>query len=253
MLDSVSRWLRDGDDHAAAELISQCEIETHFVDLFFEVGGGRDYEVYDLNVAAPRRVHIALSQSTELSSQIEDAIRGCAQSEGMHVRSINWIPLTASPDDELHRVRGLTLTGFDAGHVARFWQKCLDRKAADPDGAITAARSMLESVCKHILDARGEKSDRGTNLPSLFNATLKCLSMTPREQTDDAIRRLLGNCQSIVSGIASVRNDIGDAHGKHDGEQVASSIEAEFAVNLASSVATYMLHRAKSEVSTATG
>jgi len=243
MIESVSRWLHDGDDHAAAKLIDQCDIEPHFIDLYFEIGGGRDYEVYDLVVAAPRRVHITLEGNSELSTLIENAIRGCAESEGMQVRGINWIPRTASASDELDRELGLTLTSFDAEHVSRFWQKCLDRKSSDPDGAITVARSMLESVCKHILNSRSIPFDHTSNLPSLFHATLDCLSLAPRQQTDDAFRRLLGNCQSIVNGLASVRNDIGDAHGKVDGELTASQFEAEFAVNLAASVATFVLQQ----------
>lgn len=243
MIESVSRWLRDGDDHTAADLVDQCDIEPHFIDLFFEIGGGRDYEVYDLVVAAPRPVHIALESNSELSNLIETAIRGCAESEGMQVRGINWIPRTVSASDDLDRELGLTLKSFDAEHVSRFWRKCLDRKSSDPDGAITAARSMLESVCKHILNSRSILFDYTSNLPSLFHATLDCLSLSPRQQTDDTLRRLLGNCQSIVNGLASIRNDIGDAHGKVDGELTASALEAELAVNLAASVAMFVLQQ----------
>jgi phage portal protein BeeE len=43
------------------------------------------------------------------------------------------------------------LEGFDPENVKAAWQKALDRRAADPEGAITAARMLLETVCKHIL------------------------------------------------------------------------------------------------------
>jgi hypothetical protein len=45
-----------------------------------------------------------------------------------------------------------TLEAFDPEHVHAAWQKALDRRAADPEGVITAARMLLETVCKHILD-----------------------------------------------------------------------------------------------------
>jgi hypothetical protein len=44
------------------------------------------------------------------------------------------------------------LESFDPEHVHAIWQKALTRGASDPEGAITAARTLLESVCKHILD-----------------------------------------------------------------------------------------------------
>jgi hypothetical protein len=40
---------------------------------------------------------------------------------------------------------------FDAEQVQTDRQKALDRRASDPEGAITAARTLLETVCKDIL------------------------------------------------------------------------------------------------------
>jgi hypothetical protein len=45
-----------------------------------------------------------------------------------------------------------TLEAFDPDHVHAAWQKALDRRASDPEGAITAARALIETVCKHTLD-----------------------------------------------------------------------------------------------------
>jgi hypothetical protein len=45
---------------------------------------------------------------------------------------------------------------IDIRSVSEMWHKALDRRTDDPDGAITAARTLLETVCKHILDELGE-------------------------------------------------------------------------------------------------
>lgn len=37
----------------------------------------------------------------------------------------------------------------------------------DPEGAITAARTLLETVCKHILDERGVDYEADADLPAL--------------------------------------------------------------------------------------
>ncbi len=48
-----------------------------------------------------------------------------------------------------------TLASFDADGVHAVWQKALARRGTDPDGAITIARTLLETVCKRVLDEAG--------------------------------------------------------------------------------------------------
>ena len=48
MINSIARWLRDGDDLRAADLIEQCELDTHYVDTCFELGGERCYDLFDV-------------------------------------------------------------------------------------------------------------------------------------------------------------------------------------------------------------
>lgn len=43
---------------------------------------------------------------------------------------------------------------FNCNTIARMWEKALDRHTIDPDGAITAPRYLVESVCKQILIER---------------------------------------------------------------------------------------------------
>ena len=52
------------------------------------------------------------------------------------------------------------LKSFDAEGVHVIWTKALARRTSDPDGAITAARTLLETVCKHILDNAGTQYER---------------------------------------------------------------------------------------------
>jgi len=39
------------------------------------------------------------------------------------------------------------LANLDATHIQELWAKALARRSDDPEGAITAARTLLESVC----------------------------------------------------------------------------------------------------------
>jgi hypothetical protein len=44
------------------------------------------------------------------------------------------------------------LAAFDEPAVRAVWEKALARRKTDPEGAITAARTLLETICKHILE-----------------------------------------------------------------------------------------------------
>ena len=58
-------------------------------------------------------------------------------------------PGKGAPGDE--RVEAV-LTVLSSASVHSAWQTALERRTSDPDGAITSARTLLETVCKHILD-----------------------------------------------------------------------------------------------------
>ncbi len=44
------------------------------------------------------------------------------------------------------------LRNFDVDGVHKVWIKALERRHADPEGAITSARTLLETVCKRVLE-----------------------------------------------------------------------------------------------------
>ena len=52
--------------------------------------------------------------------------------------------------------------------VAKSWKAALNKVTSDPDGAITATRTTLESVCKHICDERGVEYDDSWDLSRLY-------------------------------------------------------------------------------------
>ncbi len=60
------------------------------------------------------------------------------------------------------------LQGFDSINVQRDWVKALDRLNGDPEGAITSARTLLESVCKHILEQTDTPYEYDMDLPALY-------------------------------------------------------------------------------------
>ncbi len=133
------------------------------------------------------------------------------------------------------------LEGFDPENVRAAWQKALDRRAADPEGAITAARMMLETVCKHILDEAGVPYPDDVDLPKLWNISAEQMNLAPQQHQEKVFRSILGNCQSVVNYLGAIRNEIGDAHGQGRRPVKPKARHAELAVNLAGTMAAFLV------------
>jgi hypothetical protein len=130
---------------------------------------------------------------------------------------------------------------LDSEHVADAWRKALDRRNDDPEGAITAARTLVESVCKHILDESGVAYEEKDDLPKLYGLTAEQLKLSPSQHTEQIFKQILGGCKSVVEGLGALRNKLSDAHGKGKKSAKPSSRHAELAVNLAGSMATFIV------------
>jgi hypothetical protein len=133
------------------------------------------------------------------------------------------------------------LTKVDSTHIQLAWHKALERRTSDPDGAITAARSLLESVCKHILDDRGVAYDDKADLPKLYGILAAELKLAPSQHTELVFKQILGGCHTVVEGLGAMRNKLGDAHGTGKRGVRPAPRHAELSVNLAGAVAMFLL------------
>lgn len=133
------------------------------------------------------------------------------------------------------------LSIVDSEHVSAAWIKALERRNVDPEGAITAARTLIEPTCKHILDETGVTYDNNDDLPKLYFKTAEQLHLAPSQHTEQAFRQILGACQTVVNELAGLRNRLGDAHGKGKLAVKPSPRHAELVVNLAGTMATFLI------------
>ncbi len=134
------------------------------------------------------------------------------------------------------------LKNFDAESVQAVWKKALERRSSDPEAAITSARTLLETVCKHILDTQGIEYDSSMiKLNELYKLTSESLNLSPSQHTEDIFKQILGGCSSIVNGLGTLRNRLGDAHGKGKVSARPAPRHAELAVNLSGSVALFLV------------
>lgn len=145
---------------------------------------------------------------------------------------------SASPADDL--ISGSVRT-VDGAFIHEAWRKALDRRSNDPEGAITMARSLLESVCKHILDGVNVNYGDAPDLNKLYSLAAEQLNLAPSQHSDRDLKRILGGCTSVVEGLGGLRNRLGDSHGKGQRWLKPAARHAELAVNLAGAMATFLL------------
>ena len=134
------------------------------------------------------------------------------------------------------------LAVVDSPHVKDAWQSSFTRQETDPDGAITSARALLETVCKFILDKAGISYDEHIDLPKLYKQAASKLNLAPDQHHDPIIKQILGGCHTTIEGLGAFRNKYGDAHGKSTSALPPSQRHASLAVNLAGTMAVFLIH-----------
>lgn len=130
---------------------------------------------------------------------------------------------------------------YDAPAVQAFWAKALDRRKSDPDGAVTAASTLLEEVCKHIIEDSGGRWESKWNVPKLYTEAAKVLKLAPSQHQEELFKTILGSCQSVVQSIGSLRNNGGDAHAGGRSRVQFKPRHAALTVNLAGSMALFLV------------
>ena len=139
-------------------------------------------------------------------------------------------------------INSQTLETFDADGVHTVWEKALSRRSTDPEAAITSARTLLETVCKRILDECEVPYTDKEDLPKLYSMTAKELSLAPDQHTEEPIKAILGGAMNLVNGIGTLRNRLSDSHGRGGKIPVRPSARhAHLAVNTAGAISTFLV------------
>lgn len=144
-----------------------------------------------------------------------------------------------SPSDEV--ISTSLVKDIDFEYVQAAWQKALDRREGDPEGAITMTRTLLETVCKHIMDESNYQYEEKWELPQFYKGVQNILNLAPNNYTEEIFKQILGGCTSIVTGLGSLRNKLSDAHGRSKSLPKPSTRHAQLAVNLAGAMAQFLI------------
>lgn len=133
------------------------------------------------------------------------------------------------------------LAKLDWKAVDRIWSETLNLVATNPDGAIRAARTALESVCKHICEERDHEYPEGGDLSRLYKAAARSLELAPDQHSEQIIKQILSGAATVVDGLAGLRNALSDAHGRGRADIRPSPRHARLAVNMAFGLSTFLI------------
>ena len=146
---------------------------------------------------------------------------------------------SSAPIDE---IASTAFVSLDPDGVRSVWAKALDRRLRDPEGAITLARTLLETVIKHVLDECDETYDDKEDLPKLYRRAAGVLNLAPDQHAEKPIKAILGGMMSLVNGIGTLRNRLSDSHGRGKLRRVKPSPRhASLAVNTAGAMAMFLV------------
>ncbi len=135
---------------------------------------------------------------------------------------------------------------LDLRSVQDDFERALTEADSDPAGAITAACSTVESVCKCILDEMGKPYPTNKDIRGLVGEVAKHLKLSPGrddlpKEWEQDIRTILSGLFNVIGGIGSLRTHAGDAHGKGKNPVPADARIARLAIHAASTVSLFYI------------
>ncbi|MGN6646635.1 MAG: abortive infection family protein [Cytophaga sp.] len=113
----------------------------------------------------------------------------------------------------------------------------------DYDGAVTNARTLIESICLFILESKTkQKHEYDGNLIKLYKSVASLLKMSPGDYIDENLKQILSGVFSIINGVSGLRNIYSDSHGTSP-SKISYKIDDRHAiltVNLAKTITEYL-------------
>jgi len=117
------------------------------------------------------------------------------------------------------------------------------------DGVLTASRTLVETVCKTLLDLMDVEYDDKAGLTDISKLLLKALDLHPSTRTEQALKALCQGAINMINGIASLRNAHGDAHGPGQEARALPFRDAELCAYMSCVLAGYCVQAYESKVS----
>ena len=130
----------------------------------------------------------------------------------------------------------------DYESVRNDFERALAQISTDPEDAVTSACSLVESVCKCILEEIQAPMPSRQDIQGLSGALAKELNLSPaRTDISPDIKQILQGLLNVAAGIGSLRTHSGDAHGRGKTTSRLDTRTASLAVHAASTLTLFYI------------
>jgi len=222
----VQSWLRQINSTSAAPLTVLGAILDDFLE---KDGPGSTFWLSsDID-------HVAKLQAEKIQIRETLAREGLTYVRGGNIVKGGAVP-TLSLDESVKR-HGLKSVDIEI-------QRALSQIEHDPHAAAQYAGNVLEASLKAYLDHKGKVYEEKDTLSELWKAAAEQIGLRPIDWDNKDLKKIASGLNSIVDGVAHLRNSKSGAHGKSE-EQIRSinikPRHARLAIHAAHTVAAYVL------------
>lgn len=200
---------------------------------------------------------VAVLEAAVLPSDYRDAamlervlkhLRDPLAAEGLALRLVNRAYKAQPLSGNVPATNQLLATAarLSLGSVEADFQRATQRADSDPEAAITAACSTLESVCKCILEEMQQPMPSKKDVKALVSEVASHLQLSPSRtdlpaEWEHDLKQILQGLASVAWGIGSLRTHAGDAHGRGRKPLKVDARIARFAIHAASTLSVFLL------------
>ena len=158
-----------------------------------------------------------------------------------------YVDVDLEPEHEIISCKKLKEVGVE--YIKEQIKKCEEKITKhDYDGAISNARTLVESNYLYILDEIGIPYKFDGYLIKLYKEVCKVLKMDPAIYQEDCFKQILSGIISIMNGLSNLRNVMGDAHGRSKSKYYKpTDRHAVLAVNIAKVISEFLYTSWKSK------
>lgn len=178
--------------------------------------------VYNLN---PKQQYYALNDLT----WEEKPCRYGYPLEPLRIELREQLHVFISPDPI-----GLKFSQIQETAFREDWATCTTRLQHDPASAITAARTLIETLLKTIISERGQQPDNSGDLGRLMRQAQDSVGFDRAQ--DQPTHQIINGLVNIINGIATISNRAGDRHGLVAGQSIDDPGLAQLCVHAAGTV-----------------
>lgn len=121
------------------------------------------------------------------------------------------------------------------------FHRAMDNVNTDPPASLTAACSIIESICKNYIQENGLTLPKEQSIKPLWAPVAADLGFDPSKVADVDLKKILTGLITIVDGIGALRTHAGSAHGRANLRYKIQPRHARLAVHASHTLTVFLL------------